>query len=135
LKNEKRDKFATKDKTPKLFEKKESEGGESSSTFSMTQMLGLCSGKFDDSNTSISTTGASPKKTQERDHQSELEYNDDNANNSFSNFTFPQSFNVGDVVNESEAKGSYIVQCYFYLSEMNICFHIILQLNITNICA
>lgn len=103
LKNEKRDKFASKDKTPNLFEKKEDQEEEPSSTFSMTQMLGLCSGKFEDSNT---ISGTSPNKSQDHNH-TELEFNDDNENNSFSNFTFPKSFNVGGADNGSKNKGLY----------------------------
>lgn len=64
----------------------------------MTQMLGLCSGNFDNSNPS--TLNSSINKTSNNDNynkvnrdSSSLNFHDDNANASFANFTFNQSGN------------------------------------------
>lgn len=70
----------------------------------MTQMLGLCSGKFDDSN-SIPLTMSSSKGSDNRQHQSSLDFQDENANNSFSHFTFRQS-NEG--ATQTQEKGTYV---------------------------
>ena len=88
-----------KEETIKLFEEKKSENsvaGEDAipSTFSMTQMLGLCSGKFDDSNaftltSSVAKTDSSGDGGVGDRDQSSLNFEDDNA--SFANFTFNQS--------------------------------------------
>ena len=65
-------------------------------TFSMTQMLGLCSGKFDDSNNSTTNSAAGASSSAKVDasgdtgDQSSLNFHDDNANTSFANFTFDQ---------------------------------------------
>ena len=89
-KSEKKDKSSTKDNVPKLFEDKNNDLP--SNSISMTQMLGLCSGKFDDSSSSMSAMMTSQKgAVSSSGDQSVLDFHDDNANNSFTNFTFKQS--------------------------------------------
>lgn len=106
-----------KAETAKLFEEKKSEntagGSEGDSipnTFSMTQMLGLCSGKFDDSNPS--TLNSSANKTNNNDgddnkvgeaDSSSLNFHDDNANASFANFTLNQSASAGGSAPDDES--------------------------------